>query len=50
MVLSYPTSTNLPWVDGLSMDPQDLGRHSSCEDGENHASFGDLCDEKYAIS
>ena len=24
----YPTSTNLPRVDGLSMDPHDLGCHS----------------------
>ena len=23
----YTTSTNLPRVDGLSMDPRDLGRH-----------------------
>ena len=28
MVLGYPTSTNLPWVDGLSTDPRDLGRHN----------------------
>ena len=28
MVSGYPTSTNLPWVDGLSTDPRDLGCHS----------------------
>ena len=27
MVSGYPTSMNLPWVDGLSTDPRDLGRH-----------------------
>ena len=27
MVLGYPTSTNLPRVDGLSTDPRDLGCH-----------------------
>ena len=27
MVSGYPTSTNSPWVDGLSTDPQDLGCH-----------------------
>ena len=28
MVLGYPISTNLPRVDGLSMDPRDLGCHT----------------------
>ena len=28
MVSGYPTSTNIPQVDGLSTDPQVLGRHS----------------------
>ena len=27
VVSGYPTSTNLPRVDGLSMDPRDLRRH-----------------------
>ena len=27
MVSGYPTSTNSPWVDGLSTDPRDLGCH-----------------------
>ena len=27
MVSGYPTSTSLPWVDGLSTDPQVLGLH-----------------------
>ena len=27
MVLGYSTSTNLPWVDGLSMGPSGSGRH-----------------------
>ena len=27
VVSSYPTSTSLPRVDGLSTDPQVLGRH-----------------------
>ena len=27
MVSGYSTSTNLPRVDGLSMDPRDLGHH-----------------------
>ena len=30
MVSGYPTSTNFPWVDGLSTDPWDLGCHSEC--------------------
>ena len=29
MVSGYPTSTNFPWVDGLSMDPRDLGCHNN---------------------
>ena len=29
MVSGYPTSTNLPQVDGLSTDPRDLGHHTS---------------------
>ena len=28
VVLGYPTSTSLPRVDGLSTDPQVLGRHN----------------------
>ena len=28
VVSGYPTSMNLPWVDGLSTDPQDLGCHN----------------------
>ena len=28
VVSGYPTSTNLPWVDGLSTNPRDLGCHS----------------------
>ena len=28
VVSGYPTSTNLPRVDRLSTNPQDLGRHS----------------------
>ena len=28
MVSGYPTSTNLPRVDGLSTDPRDLGRRN----------------------
>ena len=27
VVSGYPTSTNLPRVDGLSTDPKDLGCH-----------------------
>ena len=27
MVSGYSTSTSLPWVDGLSTDPRDLGCH-----------------------
>ena len=33
MVSGYPTSMNLPGVDGLSTDPRDLGRHSEYEEG-----------------
>ena len=29
VVPGYPTSTNLPQVDKLSIDPRDLGRHSA---------------------
>ena len=27
-VSGYPTSMSIPWVDGLSTDPQVMGRHS----------------------
>ena len=29
MVSGYPTSTNIPRVDGLSTDPREMGRHST---------------------
>ena len=29
MVSSYPTSTNIPRVDGLSTDPREMGRHTT---------------------
>ena len=29
MVSGYSTSTNFPWVDGLSTGPRNLGRHRS---------------------
>ena len=28
MVSGYPTSTNIPRVDGLSMDPREMGHHN----------------------
>ena len=28
MVSGYPTSMNIPRVDGLSTDPREMGRHS----------------------
>ena len=27
MVSGYPTTTNIPQVDGLSTDPREMGRH-----------------------
>ena len=27
MVSGYPISTNIPWVNGLSTDPREIGRH-----------------------
>ena len=28
VVSGHPKSTRIPWVDGLSTEPLDLGRHS----------------------
>ena len=30
VVSGHPKSTRIPWVDGLSMEPLDLGRHKIC--------------------
>ena len=30
VVSGHPKSTGIPWVDGLSMGPLDLGRHKIC--------------------
>ena len=30
MVSSHPKSTGIPWVDGLSTGPPDLGCHMDC--------------------
>ena len=27
VVSGYPTSTNIPWVDGLSTNPWEMSRH-----------------------
>ena len=47
MVPGYPTSTNLPRVDGLSTDPWDLGCHKS---GEDLGKFGQRCAGKLGRS
>ena len=56
MVSGYPTSTNIPQVDGLSTDTPDLGRHSYEEKvaEENKSSEGSILKElpehlKYAF-
>ena len=44
MVSGYSTSTNLPQVDGLSTDPQDLGRHIiNIQDIFKHLKSKDTC-------
>ena len=40
VVSGYPTSTNLSWVGGFSMDPWDLGHHIYSNLGNERQKMG----------